>query len=116
MVDFYNSEQTKEDLEFANKFLSEVYLSPEHINLFFSDTTGGKKFNKADIFKRYTVDEIKTFGGCKLQNAHSCRISPFILGVLKGTSDPLMLRSNLTMAKTVTLVKQYIKTIDDSNK
>lgn len=114
LVDCYNAEQTSEDLEFADKVWGDLYLTEKHIDSFFTDIPDIKKLNKSEIFKKYTVDEIKTAGGCIVKNEHSCRISPIALNILKETTDPQMLLSNLGMAKTLILAKEYLKALNSS--
>lgn len=110
LIDAYNQPQTKEDMEFINMAYGDAYLSPKFFSIRLEDHPQIKEASQ--IYREYTVPEIQALGGCKLINENSCRISPFVLAFLQSAPDRKNLKSDLALAKSLTLGKQFMSLMD----
>jgi hypothetical protein len=108
LVDAYNQPQTPEEKEFINKIGLENYLLEEFaeeriMNL----PLAARMVKPMDVLGRYSINDVKSYGGCKIYNQHTCHLSTFVLGSLKsfsGSSEQMNQRA--FQGKAITLARQ----------
>lgn len=108
MIDAYNEPQSSETKELIQEIGEDVYYHPQRLQQLMG-THSFSGLDKSYFFKPLSYDNARSMGAGEALNYFSCRLSPYVMSVLRATPASENLAKEAHKAKTLLLAHQWVK-------
>jgi hypothetical protein len=106
LIQATNAPQSQEEAKFIQLFGEDAYYSRRIEEL---NRTLQKPIHRENLFKQWSIGEVRTYGHFTLRNEHTCRLSICTLSILMVSSESDPLRTISQYAKAFQLQSQIEK-------